>query len=301
MKTKTLVAFATLCITCFFRPTQANGQPAFGLGVGYNFGAGGSRLGYSENNMWDYTHTPTTNTSTDKGVYGSWGQGFDVDGWFEDMLCECFGIGAELSYGHGRKFKYQDNDTYTYPSYTQTSVENYTGGLNTFSLTPYMKVQCCEYFGIMPYGRIGLDINLMNSMKQVYDRTETSPSGTDVYKEEAKLKGKLNLGLDAAAGFRYGLGGGLNLYGELDYRTSSFMEDKWTLTKYSVNGVDQLGSLNTSQKETEFSKSYSSSASTSTGSPSQALADKYPSSYFGLRVGIAYDLRGSSPKAQQPK
>jgi len=302
MKTRTLAAFILLC-NLLLLAQLSYAQPAAGLGIGYNFGAGGGRIGSNSDNMYNYTATPSTYNYTEDGVYGSWGQGFDIDAWFEDMLCECFGIGAELSYSKGKKFSFTDNYTYTYPTYTENRVENYTGSLNTFSINPYIKLQCCEYFGIRPYGRLGLGINLMNTMVQKYNETISGggPTSGDVEVQEAKMKGKLNLSLDAAAGFRYGLGGGLNLYGELNYNTRSFMTNKWELTKYTVNGADELGQLTTSQKETEFSKSYNSNATSSSGSPSQALAYKSPSSYLGLRVGIAYEFAGhkATPKGTE--
>jgi hypothetical protein len=301
MKTKTLAAFATICCTFFLGLSTAIAQPAAGLGIGYNFGAGGGYLGSSSTSTYDHT-TTGMDTYSDKGLYGSWGQGFDIDGWFEDMLCECFGIGAQLSYDHGRKFKLTDNTTDIYTGFTQTRVDEYSGSLNRFSINPYVKVQCCEYFGIKPYGRIGFDLNLLNSMKQVEDGTATNVTtgSTMVTKEEEKVKGKLNFGLDAAAGFRLGLGNSMSFYGELDYRTSSFMPDKLTVTKYTEDGADKLSTWTTYQKETDYKKSISSTTPSSASTPAEALAYKAPASSLGLRLGIAYEFAGykATPKGE---
>ena len=301
MKTKifyplVLVLGMMLAFTC---PSYA--QLEAGLGFGYNFAAGGGRLGTNNTSTYDYTGSGTAYNTSQKGVYGSWGQGMDIDGYIEDMICECFGAGLDLSYQKGKKFKYNDNTTNIYSAYTSTNMEDYTGSYNAFTINPYIKVQCCEYFGIKPYGRIGLDLNLMNTMKQSYTETETSPSGTDIYDEKAKLKGKLNLGLDAAAGFKYDLGNSFKLFGELDYKTRSFTPDMWTLTKYSENGVDKLSTLNTSQKETEYTKDYTSSstATVDPNAPAKSLTYKAPASSWGLKIGVAYDF-GGSPKAKEP-
>jgi hypothetical protein len=103
--------------------------------------------------------------------------------------------------------------------------------------------------------------------------------------------GNIRLGFVAALGGTYQLNKKLTAFGELQVRALSFVPTKSTITKYVLNGEDNLSELSTSQKETVF-KDEVNNAGTSLPStqPSVDLKQTYSLSGVGLSVGLRYNL-----------
>ena len=69
-----------------------------------------------------------------------------------------------------------------------------------------------------------------------------------------------------------------------------------TTTKYTVNGVDQLGDLPVIAKETEFVNAVSSSDNQSATVARKELKGLEPLSSVGLNIGLHMTLGGAKTK-----
>jgi len=287
-------------ILAFLLPAQCFAQLEISGGIGYGFGLGKGLIGANSVQTYTQTTGAGVQTYTDEGVYGSWGQGLDANLRFSRMLCEHFGAGLEFSYLSGRKFKIEESLTQSAMGNLYTERLEYTGNLRSVRLSPQIYYRGEDCAGFTPYSRVGLQLNLSNSMKQTYRETTIDNAITTVYEEEAKVKGKFNMGFNAAIGAMYNLSDNLGIYGEGFFNNSAFVPKTWELTSYTVDGQDELNNLTTSQKRIEYEKEISGSSALppDPNSPTKALANPMPAGAWGLRLGLIYHF--GDPKAVPP-
>ena len=84
----------------------------------------------------------------------------------------------------------------------------------------------------------------------------------------------------------------MRAFAELQFTHIVFVIKKRTLTEYSLNDQRLENGLPTSQRELEFVKSYSSSATIpDPNKPSQTIIQRIPITYVGLQAGITYYIK----------
>jgi hypothetical protein len=133
-----------------------------------------------------------------------------------------------------------------------------------------------------PYARFGL---IIGAVPRIYEKEEEKDaSNTTNY--EGVYKGGIPLGFNAALGVNYSLSDRFQLYGEVNCNGINYTPKKYLLTLYNENGVDQLGSLSTSEKEIEFVKKYDALETIPPDSPSKQLRESFPFSNFEVAVGV---------------
>ena len=137
---------------------------------------------------------------------------------------------------------------------------------------------------IDPYARFGMSIG---AFPQVMLK-KTEVYGGNTYEYVGKYMGNVPLGFSAALGVTYNLNEKFSLYGEFDCNGINYSPKKYKLTKYSVNGVDELSTLPLRQTEIDFVKSFDASQSTSNDSPSKQLRQTFPFSNFEINIGASY-------------
>ena len=156
-----------------------------------------------------------------------------------------------------------------------------------YSATPFIQFNPCGSNRIAPYVDLGLRLNFSYTTKQTIDQTQTSNNNTTTTNQTATFKGAFSTGLDAGVCVKFRLSDHLSFNTEINSSNSNFVQDHATLIEYTVNGADQLNTLNTSQKKTDYVKSYTvPNSGFDPNSPSKALRSPLPASTIGVRLGI---------------
>lgn len=82
----------------------------------------------------------------------------------------------------------------------------------------------------------------------------------------------------------------LNLYAALAFRGLNYTPKKYSMKKYTVNGVDEFSALPTKSKEIVFVKSYDKKETIPSDSPNKQLKQSFPFTGIGLNIGIEINL-----------
>jgi|GEM_PF-6273108 hypothetical protein len=249
-----------------------------GLGGGYGFGMNGNLLG--ENKSF------TTISSTTTGVYGSWaaGENFYLRPTFG--ICPVLSAGVELGYTYGKNYSWTTSNS----NATSQSSLSYSGRYTNINATPLVVIYPYENYHIKPFLKLGVQFNLSNSIKAEWNQVQSFDSSTTTTNQAGTYKGTFSAGFVAGLGIDYKLGNNWALTGELNFSNTQFTPKTWTLTKYVVNGMDQLNSLDVYQKQTDYLKSLSGGSTTNPNAPAQALRYSAPASYLGIRLGISFSF-----------
>jgi len=244
-------------------------------GAGYGFSFNGGLLGQNK--------TFTANDRTFDGQYGSWAQGTNIFIKTDFHISNSIGVGVVFDYSDGKNYTWDVNAIGVNPTY-QHYESQYTG----YSATPFIQFNPCGSNLISPYVDLGLRLNFSNTIKQTLDQTQTSNNITTTTIQEATLKGAFSTGFDAALGIKFRLSNNWGLNAEINSSNSNFVQDHATINKYMINGTDQLGTLNVSQKQTDYVKSYTvPNSGFDSNSPSKALKNPVPASTIGISLGIS--------------
>ncbi|MFI5132939.1 MAG: hypothetical protein ACHQEB_01320 [Chitinophagales bacterium] len=230
----------------------------------------------------------TANNRSFDGLYGSWAKGENLCLRPTFRLCHSMSAGVELDYIYGKKYLWTTNTI----GATSTTNQLYHGRYHCFSFTPFMMINPCEYYGWTPYAEIGPRFNLCNSICESLDQTQISNNITTTSKQVGELRGlRLTTGFDAVLGVKHRIGKNWGLCGEIYSINNRFTQDEWTLKKYTVNETDQFSTLNTSQKQINYVKNYTTPTSTTDpNSPLQSLRDPQSASSIGIRLGISHSF-----------
>lgn len=281
-------------------PAQCFAQLEISGGIGYGFGLGKGLIGSKSNYTYTQTGTGISSTNSVEGIYGSWGQGLEANLRFSRMLCEHFGAGLEFSYLMGKKFSTESTQTENMMGTINTEQYSSTASLRSVRLSPQIYYRGEDCAGFTPYSRVGLQLNLSNTIRYSTSLISNDNGAISTLEEESKMKGRFNMGFNAAIGAMYNFSSSLGIYGEGFFNNSSFMPKTWELTSYTENGQDMLNTLSTYQRKVEIEKetSYSSTTPLDPNSPAEALADPMPAGAWGLRLGLIYHF--GDPKAVPP-
>ncbi|MCX6242022.1 MAG: outer membrane beta-barrel protein [Bacteroidetes bacterium] len=165
-----------------------------------------------------------------------------------------------------------------------TGSDKFSGGM--LQLVPAVVIQPDFDLGsVSPYARVGVIIGIIPNIKCKFDAT----TGNHNEVGTIKYTGGVSIGGSAALGCDFDLSDMLALYVEIYYDAMAYAPTKGKMTKYSVDGQDQLSTLNTSQKETKFVKDLTGFVHDH-DSPDQQLKNSYPFNNVGLNVGVKIKL-----------
>lgn len=288
MKTKINLQLAMLFIALFIGANTFAQGLYVNAGAGYGFPAACFLLeeDYTINSgnefaTWDYEIVKGSG-SFGKGIL----PGIAVGYMFNKN------IGAELGIGYllGGKIKSKDQEIYSYG--TETTETTLKGTMLRF--TPALKMTVGDG-NIKPYMRAGLVVGAAGKVKVTENYTGPDGEKSNTEEQETEYKGGISLGFSGALGADIMLSDNIGFFAELGVITQSWAPKTGEITKYTVNGVDKLGELDTFEKETEFVDSFSnSSGSFDENSPMKSLKVYMPFSSFSINVGVKIALGGGS-------
>lgn len=267
----------------FMSPALSNAQGLYvTLGGGYGFGANSYLLG----SQTVTTNTGSINTTSEKVLNVSLGQGINLGGSAGYMLNEHVGVELGVGYLLGSKILVNENT-----DITSTSTDHFTFNYQTRSLRlmPVLKI-CGGGELLNPYVKFGMVIGLMNSSMVYNDREGTSSGITNTTKSETKMTGNNSFGFTASAGVSYKITDNISVFGECMLLAQSLSFSKAEITKMELNGNDILPSMSVRNKQTTFSKDFTRDNS---GTPDSTVPDKQPAfslpfSSVGFNLGVHY-------------
>jgi outer membrane protein W len=243
------------------------------LNVGYNAGAAVGSVSGIEN------RTSTTTTSTTEAIKFSYGKGITAGLNLGYMVNENIGFELGLGYLVGGKTKATNQQTFG--STTGTTVS--TTSATAIQIKPTV-VLAATINKMSPYAKFGLVIG-STTIKNFDD----FKSGTNTGTERSTTKGGMAIGFNSAIGVAFPINANLSILAELNMVNMQYSPKKNSVTEYTINGVDKLGTLSVANKEIEYVKSVSSVSTPST-SPSQVLSTPLAFGSIGINVGVKYSF-----------
>ena len=248
--------------------TTMSAQFYAGLGVGYGFGASKRVLGQEING------TTTTN------LYGSFGQGLNIQPKLGYMFNENMGFELGINYFMGA--------TQTIGKTTTGLTEGKSSGL---ILAPQFVLRTES--GV--YTRFGIFMPVMG--KTIITSTDSDWGGSGVQGDmEMESQGSFSLGIVGAVGYNIAISDNMNLFAELQYSAMSMKSGTSKYTKLEVGGQDQLANMDTFDKETTYVDELTASSNTSSNpnynkdAAKEALKDTAPFSAIGINIGITFSF-----------
>ena len=253
-----------------------NGLFARGEYISINTGYGFSMSSQSMSTIM--YNNDGSNTSTYNQKDFSCGKGFNFGGAFGYMLNK--NVGAEIGFTYLSSVKTRFSNSYEFG----TQVIDFSSGM--FRINPSI-VLVSGMSGINPYAKFGVIVG-SGSIYEMDKFTTTANFWTSTL----KLNGGYAFGLTSSLGVKYKLKGKLELFGELNMVNLSYAPKKGEITDYSLNGNDILATLKTSERLTDFLKTYTVSTGqpASDNEPGKNPLQKYPFGSIGLNIGLNYNL-----------
>ncbi len=257
----------------------ANNLSAQGLymkiNVGYGFKMGSQSLAGFQNEK------ETNNSDEVTQVNVSMGKGLNFCGTLGYMFNKNLGIDMGFSYLFGMKTK----SKYEYfGSYGQEELTMSFAG-RMIRINPAIVV-AGGFEKIDPYAKFGLIVGVGSFISEAnyeYDQNE-------VY-TKIVYNGGVSLGFNAATGVIFQLNDRISLFAEAELINMSYAPTKGKVKKATLNGMDKLSSLTTSEKEYEFVKTIDYEDNQFDSEPSKMLKQKYPFGSIGINAGLRIKLR----------
>ncbi len=257
-----------LVLAIFLLTTTLFAQGSYlNIHAGYGFKAGSASTSES---------TSSNSSQTNKHVAFSFGKGLTMGAAFGHMFTK--NIGAELGLSYLLGGKTEITDTYTRDSYVSSI------SAKMLRINPSMIVSA-GMENINPYAKFGLIIG-KGSIKSEYTETYNG----DAYFTKIKYNGGVAFGFSSAIGLMFRLGESLALITEVNMINLSYAPTKGEVTEATMNGVDQLPSMTTSQKEIKYVDKSVSTSSPTTSIPTERVKSKYPFGSFGINIGLRINL-----------
>lgn len=229
--------------------------------------SGGYGLGAETQNI-GMNITGTGTSPSMEGVYGSYGEGLKAGASAGYMFTENFGVEVGFSYWFPRSVEYGFKYT------TSTSSIKTTG--SGFVVVPSVVISAGTK-ALNPYARVGLVLGIPSLKEEI--RVVETGNNREI---DMKEKGGLALGYSGALGINIPAGGGVDFFAEAVLSSLTFSPSSYEVTRYILNGVDQLPSLQ--QKTMEYKETVSSTDQNAT------TAVRIPFSSIGFAVGARITL-----------
>jgi opacity protein-like surface antigen len=255
-------------------------------GIGAAYG-----LSYYNRGYGNYTST-FSSFSFDMKSYNH-GTGLNPNIGFGYMFSPYIGVELGLNEEIGFVKKTSNNFENSGPN-PSTQSENSTSG-TMFQIIPAVVITP-GFEKVNPYGRAGIIIGALTRVKAVNSTTRTGTpenlKASTTEDQTVRLSGGVALGFAGAVGVDFNLNKNLGLYAEITYTGLNYSPRKGKITVWTVDGVDQLPSKTTKEKEFEFVKKLDTDISIPDSEPDKALKESFPLSNVGINIGVKFKFGG---------
>jgi hypothetical protein len=240
------------------------------LGFGYNFGLAQQNITSTVKIGSNQTSYEVTKGSFGKCAGLSIGVGYFIR---KEMAVE-----MDLSYLKGAQISgglYRDT----------ISNQNLTISANMLRLSPSLRFNINSENKISYFAKIGGVVRIAGSVMSQTTNDDLQNKTTIII--EYKYSKGLSIGASAGVGITYRMTNKIFFFVEAYLIAQSWGPKNGDVTKYSINGVDQLSVLDVGQKNIHFEDNYVlDNTKQSTSVPSQQLRQYYNFSSFGAKIGL---------------
>jgi hypothetical protein len=229
-------------------------------------------------NQTNTTSNETNTTTVSKAVSARLGSGMPIGVAGGFKFSKTFGVELGIDYNYG--FSTKVNNLLNGES-TKITVS-----ASTLSVTPSVLAQFQTGL-IFPYVRVGPEIAVVNNYRTLtVGLVSTFKTTGSTGERDTRDYGGIAIGIKAAAGVEYPITKLVSIFGEVQARAISFFPKHGKVTKYTVDGVDQLSTLGTKQTKWDYVKSVTYPDQISNDQPNQFLRVSHAVSNVGLVVGV---------------
>ncbi len=263
-----------LLLVAIFIAGSMSAQLYVGANIGYGFGAQKYEVGFTQTD------------DAKENIWGSMGQGLPlgvkVGYYFNDNL----GFELGINYWMGAEQTAAD---------VNMASSGYTNMVTAKSSQLRILPQLVYRSDMGIYGRFGMVIPVTGSTVVTSKEVMPTVAGPMTTEAEVQYKGSFAVGFAGAFGYAYAINDNMNLFGELEYISLTIKGKTSEVTKYSVNGADQLSAMTTIQKETNYIDKLDASSNNGSynNTPDAAKAqDKLRTStvYSSLRFNVGITM-----------
>jgi hypothetical protein len=263
----------------------------FSFGQGLYFKAGG---GYglplaSQVIGTNYLRTqPATgpDTYSEENVRASYGAGMNISLGGGFMFNENIGFDLGVQYQKSKKIETSDINLEIGFGKEEDVITHQS---STLFINPSFVITSAKG-SKMPYGKFGF---LAGSPKiKLQESYYYDLDGTERQAREWETKKGMAFGLQGTVGVNWVLKEKLDLFTEMSFVSMTFYAKERELTLATRDGVDQMSSLSTYQKKTEFVKQLNPNATFDATKPQQVLQEASAFSALSFNVGVKYYLKG---------
>lgn len=277
---KIILSAAILALGTLSANAQIKQGPYASVNVGYNFAN-------NANNAYQYGEFLQFYNSTDNGTTNSFelvklslGKGLNFAGNFGYMFNK--NLGAEIGIGYlmGSETEATQIDNVG----PNTGVQTTTIKANQLQIKPTL-VLAAGYEKINPYAKVGL---VLGMGKTTVELTDTNTISSDeAYTFE--LTGGMMLGLRASAGLNFAINDKISIFTELTSINGNIKPTEGEITKYTVDGVNELASLDYNDSHVEFvDENPDTNASEPASVAHKSPRPTFSASSLGLNVGMTF-------------
>ncbi|HYG49539.1 MAG TPA: hypothetical protein VD905_01500 [Flavobacteriales bacterium] len=264
-------------------PMLVNSQ-GFYTGVG-----GGYGLGAARNTSQDYVSvddgTNVNNTYTAK--HYSYGQGTSAGLYAGYMIKNGFGVELGYSYVKGSTFEFISENRNSFFNFNTKYLNRSYG--KTMRLMPAVRLSFGEK-KLTGYAKAGIVLGIGNKLT---DENEDSFSAFGVTQTDYRITeytGGMAFGVHGSLGVTYMFTNTLGIFAEVGGFYQEWAPKRSELIKYTIDGQNELGSLTTYQKETEYVDEYTDDGSTNTNEPDKQTKVYFPFSSININIGIHFSF-----------
>jgi len=141
---------------------------------------------------------------------------------------------------------------------------------------------------VNPYARFGVVIGVLPVMRNFFEADQPSVNPPKTIKAIQEYTGGVALGFSAAGGVNFKINKLISLYAEINYIGMSFAPTKSELVKYTIDGIDQLPTINTKERETQYVTKLNLDEQIPNTSPDKKLKKNYPLNSVGASFGVMF-------------
>ena len=206
-------------------------------------------------------------------------------------------IFAAAGYYFGKNFGVELGVDY-FQGFNHKTVDNYNGSITTqklhatmLSIVPAL-VMRLNLDKVTPYARLGIMIGVLSNGIYVQTMSGSPISEKGFFNDGAgadlteKDYGGIAIGAQAALGTEFKLSKHFSLFGEINLDAINWSPKKGKLTKYSIDGVDKLGTLTTKDKSWVYETKVDYTQTIPDSEPDKWLKENYSFANVGLIVGV---------------
>jgi hypothetical protein len=219
----------------------------------------------------------------------SLGKGGKIGGAVGYMVNDIIGLELDLSVLLGGKndaknIFYRTNSGNPY--YNYQSVSYYS---NAYRINPCLLLTTKNQ-SINVYGKTGLIISFSQAFEEINESVEYINGGTASGQFDWNYKGGFGVGTSEALGLSIDYVKYIKVFAEISFANISTSFRNAVRTTYTINGIDQMNTLSTYNKEIIFTNKISDNTTADPDSPKKQLKDRWSTDSIGFNVGFLFLL-----------